>query len=193
MAQREARKRLVGGPRLRPPDQPFGELIVCLHVSLPGVSVPEDVWLRFANPASPARRRVSRPKPAAPEGGPSSSATSPSAPPRPARPRPRPASTPDTTAGRTPTAARPAAGLPPRGTRSSAAPSPRRAWCWRARAAARCRRGRLAPGPPITEAEGPEATPAGGLNAARGAPARDCREKIRAGAIPRGGCRRGKE
>ena len=55
------------------------------------------------------------------------------------------------------------------------------------------RAGRLAPGPPLAEAEGPETTPAGGWKAPRGAPVRDRREKIRAGAIPRGGCRRGKE
>jgi hypothetical protein len=48
-------------------------------------------------------------------------------------------------------------------------------------------------GPAIAEAEGPEATPASGLNALRGTPVRDRREKIRTGAIPRGGCRRGKE
>jgi hypothetical protein len=51
---------------------------------------------------------------------------------------------------------------------------------------------KLSPGRPLAEAEGPETTPAGGWNAPRGAPVRDRQEKNRAGAIPRGGCRRGK-
>ena len=57
----------------------------------------------------------------------------------------------------------------------------------------RRRGGRPAPGPPIAEARGPKATPAGGREAPRGAPVRDRREKNRAAAIPRGECRRGKE
>src|SRR5262245_29452085 len=114
----QGRRRLVGRPRLLPPDQPLGQLIVGLHGGLPDVSVPEGgAWLPSVSPASPARRRVSRPAPAARAGGPSSSATSPSAPRRPARRRPRPASTPGTTAGRTRPAGRPAVGPPPRGTR----------------------------------------------------------------------------
>jgi hypothetical protein len=48
------------------------------------------------------------------------------------------------------------------------------------------------PGPPLAEAEDPAATPACGWNAPRGAPVRDRRGKTHAGAIPRGGCRRGK-
>src|SRR5262249_26735251 len=96
-----------GQHRLLPPEEPFGELIIGLHGCLLDVWVPAGgAGLPSVTPASPARRRGSRPTPATPAGGPSSSATSPSAPRGPAARRPRPAAAPDTTAGRRPPAGR---------------------------------------------------------------------------------------